>query len=197
MIWIAIIGPDGAGKSTVIEGVEAYLNERELDHEYHHWCPKLAKTPKPYTGDATDPHSQIPRGGFTSYLKLLKLLICWWRFKVKGLRGKLSSVVILDRFYGDLLVDPIRYRYGGRLGFAKLAFKIFPSPDKIFLLDAEADVLYARKQEVELGRLKELVKRYREYALDSGGTLIDAAKPVDEVIKTMCEELDIMIRSKG
>ena len=196
MKWVAIIGADGAGKSTVIEGVEAHLEAKGLDYNYHHWCPRFSKSLKPYSGDASDPHKLAPRGKFTSYLKLLKLFLHWWEFKLRGVLGKTAPIVIVDRFYGDLLVDPIRYRYGGSLGLARFVFKFFPKPEKVILLHASAETLYQRKQEVEMKILTQTVRKYSDYIKAVDGVLIDAERPVDEVIASMCRELDFIHHSK-
>ena len=47
-----------------------------------------------------------------------------------------------------MLVDPRRYRYGGAMWLARWVGKIIPKPDLWILLDAPAEVLQKRKQEV-------------------------------------------------
>ena len=114
------------------------------------------------------------------------VLLVIWRLSFWGDIGKQrkqGKLVLFDRFYADLLNDPIRYRYGGSRVFASIVFKWMPKPDLIILLDAEAEVLYARKPEVEMGELKKIVSRYRDYIdNEKRGKLINSDQEVKKVI---------------
>jgi len=96
----------------------------------------------------TDPHGKPPRSTITSLAKILIWLLEEWYAHI--FQDQRKSLLICDRYYHDLLVDPIRYRYGGPLWIARLVGKMMPQPDLWILLDAPAEVLQARKQEVSL-----------------------------------------------
>lgn len=185
MPWVAILGADGSGKSTVIDGLIAHLASKEIDVVYQHWKPVLGGKDESDNGPVVDPHAQTPRGIVASMLKV-GVLLAIWRLSFWGDLGKQrkeGKLILFDRFYADLLNDPIRYRYGASRAFASILFKCMPKPDLILLLDAEAEVLYARKPEVELGELKKIISRYRHYIKNEKcGLLVNSDQPVNDVI---------------
>lgn len=185
MPWVAVLGADGSGKSTVIDGLIEHLASKKIDVVNQHWRPVLGGKDESDNGPVVDPHAQTPRGMVASMLKVGVLLVIW-RLSFWGDIGKQrkqGKLVLFDRFYADLLNDPIRYRYGGSRVFASTVFKWMPKPDLIILLDAEAEVLYARKPEVEMGELKKIVSRYRDYIdNEKRGKLINSDQEVKKVI---------------
>ena len=185
MPWVAVLGADGSGKSTVIDGLIEHLASKKIDVVNQHWRPVLGGKDESDNGPVVDPHAQTPRGMVASMLKVGVLLVIW-RLSFWGDIGKQrkqGKLVLFDRFYADLLNDPIRYRYGGSRVFASIVFKWMPKPDLIILLDAEAEVLYARKPEVEMGELKKIVSLYRDYIdNEKRGKLINSDQEVKKVI---------------
>jgi thymidylate kinase len=92
-----------------------------------------------------------------------------------------SGLVIFDRYFNDLLVDPKRYRYGGPLWMARLLTPLTPTPDLLFVLDSPAEVILGRKQEVapaEVQRqrrtyLNEAKKLLHARVIDSSGPALE------------------------
>lgn len=154
-LFIVFLGPDGSGKSSVIERVSAELSQAFRSVEYRHLRPPLS----PWRGSeaaapaAVDPHAQAPRGAPGS---IAKLLVFWAAYLVGGLvwlypRRVCSKLVIFDRYYHDVLADPLRYRCPDSPWFARLTRllgRAVPQPDLVFVLDAAPEILQARKQEV-------------------------------------------------
>jgi thymidylate kinase len=92
-------------------------------------------------------------------------------------------LVLHDRHLVDTLVDPRRYRYTGPSWLLRLIWRLIPKPDLVILLDAPAEVLQARKQEVPF----EETTRQRQAYLSLVGTIrnghvVDAARPMEQVI---------------
>jgi thymidylate kinase len=91
--------------------------------------------------------------------------------------------VLFDRYYYDLLVDPIRHRYGGPMWLAKLTGRLYPRPDLVILLDAPAEVLHARKQEVPLEETAHQRETYLELVRSlPNGHVVDASRPIHKVV---------------
>jgi thymidylate kinase len=129
----------------------------------------------------TDPHGKSPRGVFLSLAKIGIWLVEEWY--VSFFRVKKGTVLIYDRYYHDLLVDPKRYRFGAPLWIARLVGKLMPRPDLWILMLAPAEVLQARKQEVSLAESElecrtylAFVRKQRKYVI------VDASQPLDKVI---------------
>jgi hypothetical protein len=96
-----------------------------------------------------------------------------------------AGLVVFDRYYHDLLIDPLRYRYGGPMWVAKLLGRFVPPPDLLFLvLDADDAVILARKTEVP----REELRRQREsYQLFTRGgqraTLIKTDEGIERTVE--------------
>jgi thymidylate kinase len=101
-----------------------------------------------------------------------------------GLRVALarSTLVLYDRHFVDILVDPTRYRYGGPMWLMRLIWQMTPKPDLILLLDAPAEVLQARKQEVPLAVTARQRNAYSVLVRGlTNGRIVDAARPFEAV----------------
>jgi thymidylate kinase len=94
-----------------------------------------------------------------------------------------STLVIFDRYFHDLLADPVRYRYGGSLNLARLLGRTLTQPDLVFILDAPAEVLQSRKQEVSLAESDRQRTAYQSLATEFNNPhIINTNQPVEQVI---------------
>ncbi len=194
-LHVAFIGADGSGKSTVIEHAIAALAPAFRRTHYTHLRPAIGLG----KGNGTpvlDPQGKPPRSWLVSVVKVFYFLfdytVGWW--VVVRPRLVRSTFVVFDRYYHDLLVDPLRYRYGGPMWLARWIGKLLPQPDLWILLDAPPEVLHARKQEVSF----EEVARQREAYLRlvqgmNNSVVVDASQPLDDVVrKVNMRILDLM-----
>ena len=127
------------------------------------------------------PHCKPPRSALTSLVKIIVWLLEEWYANL--FQDKKEALLICDRYYHDLLVDPIRYRYGGPMSIARLIGNLMPQPRLWVLLDAPAEVLQARKQEVPRRKPRgnadaylSLVRKQKNYVI------VDASQSLDKVI---------------
>jgi thymidylate kinase len=150
-VSIAFLGPDGSGKSSVVRQCLKDLLPAFRETYYVHLRPRVGFS----TSNAvpvTNPHQELPRSVLHSAAKLFYYLADFWVGFLLKTRPRMvrSTLVIFDRYYHDLLVDPLRYRFGGPPWLAQMIGKVIPRPDLWILLDAPAEILRARKQEVSL-----------------------------------------------
>ena len=176
---IVILGPDGAGKSSVIRGLVEKLNLRGCAVEVRHLKPRIvfAGRGEPVT-IVVDPHGKPPRSAFLSLVKIVVWLFEEWYAQI--FLERKERVLLCDRYYHDLLIDPKRYRYGGPHWAARLIGGLMPRPKLWILLDAPPAVLRARKQEVspqETARQREaylaFIRRQRNSATVEASRLLE------------------------
>lgn len=184
MPFIAFLGCDGSGKSAVIHGVTERLRKQGHSVTLGHWRPKPFARITSSPSAADDPHGRPPRGAVSSILKLVWLWLNWWVAWLRFLRRDAAAgYVIFDRYHGDLIADPRRYRYGGPMPLARLASRLMPRPDIVIFLDAPASVLFARKQELDEESLGTLRKSYLDFIRDRRGFhRLDAGEALETVI---------------
>jgi thymidylate kinase len=198
MPFIAFLGCDGSGKSAVIQGLKTKLEQDGHRVTLGHWRPKALDASSDSSQSADDPHGKPKRGFVASVLKLGWLWLNWWIAWFRSLRAESrSGFVLFDRYHGDLLVDPSRYRYGGPMWLAKLVCRIMPRPDQVIFLDAPTEVLLARKQEVFEESLKTSRRKYLELcAINHYFMIVDACPSLEVVIKTIRDQLRSAKKSK-
>jgi O-antigen/teichoic acid export membrane protein/thymidylate kinase len=166
-IYVVILGPDGAGKSTLVNKILELLGPLFESNRIFQWRPQMIKPRARYSPYFNPPHAKPPHGSVESILRILAVIFDYWVGYPAVIRPLLArdGLIIYDRDFHDLLVDRLRYRYGGPHWLPDLAAKIIPHPETLFLtLDAEADIILSRKQEVALKELRRQRVAYTELA---------------------------------
>jgi len=178
---IAFMGPDGCGKTSVINAVKEDLTDAFRKNKQYHLFPKESRE----TATNTNPHGLKQRGFLCSLLKLFYFLwlytIGYW-CKVYPLKIR-STLIIFDRYFHDILVDPKRYRHSGGKIWIKIIGTLIPKPDLWILLDAPAEVIQQRKAEVTFEETSFQVNEYRQLFSNLSNTItINANQPLEQVI---------------
>lgn len=184
-LFVAVLGPDGAGKTTLINRLEEGLAGAFRRTAVFHLCASLIDR-NPMRGPVTDPHGKAPYPLWISLLKIPYYLLAYavgYLFKVRPLLVR-STLVLLDRYYDDILVDPRRYRYGGPMELARLGRLLVPTPDLYFIVDVPEEHLYQRKQEVSRDEVERQRAAYRRLAVGlPTAVLLDGSLPADDVAR--------------
>ncbi|KKO01326.1 hypothetical protein LCGC14_0119140 [marine sediment metagenome] len=184
---ISFLGPDGSGKSTVIEGV---IKEKLPFNgtSYFHLKPLHPARALGESVVVVDPHKYPPYSMLKSYVKLAFFIYQYnigWIKNVLPLKKK-GNLVIFDRYYHDLLVDNRRYRYGGNIKIAKFISKFIPKPDIFFVLTTDPKVIYTRKQEVPFNELERQVSAYQLLGKGQNFRNIDVNRQPEVIVNEVC-----------
>ena len=180
---VVLLGPDGSGKSSVVEAVRCGVAPAFVATQRRTFPPALLRRG---SGTNATPHATRERSFISSVIRA----VCYWFvYCTLGhyllIRPAMARATLLlhDRHLVDALVDPKRYRYGGPRWLLRLIWGLVPKPDLVILLDAPAELVQARKQEVPVEETRRQLAAYRE--LVSGmrnGRVVDAAMPLREVV---------------
>ena len=149
-IDVVLLGPDGAGKSSVIEALGPRLAPVFARSTCWGFAPPVLGRLRYRGVRRTDqPHALAPRSLPVSLARAGYWFVYYtFGYLKRHLALARSTLVLNDRHFVDILVDRRRYRYGGPLWVLQLIWHVMPKPDLVILLDAPAEVLQARKQEV-------------------------------------------------
>lgn len=155
-LFIAVIGTDGSGKSTVIKQLITDLAPGFRKIALFHWKPTFFNKNNSENIVVTDPHKQEPRSTLLSGIKLLLYFLQYlfgYVFKIVPMKIK-STLILFDRYYYDLIVDPKRFRIRFPKNIIKKLSYFIPKPDLIFYLNTKPTIALERKNELNLEELK-------------------------------------------
>ncbi|MDZ4848790.1 MAG: hypothetical protein SGI77_05820 [Pirellulaceae bacterium] len=185
---LVLLGPDGAGKSSVASGVQQALSPVFLESTCRSFPPRLLNR---QVGNPSQPHDIPPRSPFAS---VLRAILYWWIYYAPGYYFTIypalvrSSLVIHDRHVIDCLVDPKRYRYAGPAWLLRSIWRWMPKPHLVVLLDVPAEILQSRKQEVSFEVSARQRTAYRELVEQlPNGKIVDGAQSFAQVVSDVNE----------
>lgn len=212
-VVVAVLGVDGAGKSTVIDAILPALNAAThnavtVRHLRPTVLPPLGrlkgKQHQP-AGPVLEPHGSAPSGKLGSLLRLAYLTLdyvsgywLWTRPKI----AKAPEVVIFDRYAYDMALDPRRFRIDLPDGVIRWFVALAPKPDLIICLHGDPDTLAARKQELSAAETRRQVVALRAFAAREPRALLVSTdtgivQTRDAVLQGLCAYLRTRAPGKG
>lgn len=186
-VHVVFLGPDGVGKSTIIDRVLPDLAGAFPWTVFRTFAPTIARrnSNAREDPDAPKPHAKKPRSLPASLVKA-----AWWLvyytlgYFVETYREMAGGALVVNhRYLCDAVVDPRRYRYSGPMWLLSLIHWIAPKPDLILVLDAPADVIQSRKQEVPVEETRRALRAYRTLVVSTPNAwLLNADQTIDKVV---------------
>ncbi len=205
--FIAVEGADGTGKTTFIDGLQKaiayyYVTDESKCHIYHHrpsLFPNLGALGenagiKEQDKNFTNPHRGTPKGFLSSFVRM----IYYWLDYIIGVPILLRKDVqfdkftIYDRYIYDFLVDPYRASIKLPYWLRKFFTKLVLQPRIVFVLLADAEIIYQRKQELTIEEINRQLIEFSKLAKSNKRfVVIDASqspeKMVEQVMRIIIE----------
>lgn len=203
-LFLSISGPDGAGKTTVLDMVIAQLeaiygaDAIKYAHFRPEFLPRLAEVAKKARAvESVDenydrPHRAKPSGLAGSVARLGYYWLDYFGGYLQRVRPALKrrEVMLFDRYYYDLIADPFRSRIKLPMPVLRFFGGLLPLPDHAFFIEVDPNEIRRRKQELTIERIVALNARYGELAnrgwltrIDNNGApKIAAAEIIDHIV---------------
>ncbi|MGB4463882.1 MAG: hypothetical protein WBI96_04350 [Candidatus Hydrothermia bacterium] len=199
---VAILGPDGSGKTTFVEVLKKKIEDKlkinqvsiKIFHFRPNVFPNLANIFRIQTKNQNGleiPYQKPPAGFISSLMRIAYYsldYIIGYCIKVVP-HFKNYPFIIFDRYAHEFLCDPCRSRINLPLFVRKAFFAIIPKPRWTFVLKADADTILQRKKELSKEKVEELnenyamLSRYKNvYFLDALDTPADIAERAFQII---------------
>jgi hypothetical protein len=200
-LFVVIAGPDGGGKSTLAHRLPDACGQLFRRSLHLHSRPRVLPRPgallRRGEGDHSQPHAKPPHSKAVSTALLLYhwfdyLLGSW--LLVRPTRTR-TGLVLLERGWWDMLVDPCRYRLNPPLPLARLLGRLLPEPDLVLLLEAPPETLVARKSELTAEEIAGQAEAWR--AVAPWARVIDVSKTSKEVVMAAREEIVRMLHERA
>ena len=188
---IAVLGTDGAGKSTVLNRILPVLKSMTNGNiTLHHLKPDLLPPLGRFRGVkygpghvCTNPHGSKPSGTIGSLVRI-SYLMCdyiigyWLKIRMWLVKAP-AGLWVFDRYAYDMLIDPRRFRISLPTWIIRLFIFCAPRPDLMICLGGDPATLYARKPETSLDEVKRQVAALMDFSSNRKKTVwIDTSGPI-------------------
>jgi thymidylate kinase len=186
-LFISVSGPDGSGKTTVIDMVIAQLDAiyGKGAVTYAHFRPtvlpriaevaKKARAVEKVDENYAEPHRAKPSGKTGSIARLCYYWLDYLGGYFSSVRPvlKLREVMLFDRYYYDMIADSFRSRIELPMPFLRAMGRLLPLPQYAFFIHVNPQEVHRRKQELTFEQIVELNSRYGDLADRGWLTRID------------------------
>lgn len=194
---IVVEAPDGTGKTTFIEKLvikiaEIFVSDISKSRIYHFrplLLPNLGAVGEKagvmkQDINFTQPHRAKQANRVSSFIRMTY----YWLDYVIGVplilrkSAQFDKITIFDRYIYDFLVDPRRSRINLPYWLRRLFTRLVVQPRIVFVLDAPAEVIYKRKQELTPEEISRQLKEFRKLSLlGNRYCRLDATKSPEEI----------------
>ncbi len=179
-LFIVFIGPDGSGKTTIIDHLLIDFKEMFVENKIKkfYWrpflLPRIAFFFKSFRslkiGNKKEMHneSKNPEKNNKKKIKMFLSFLKFFYYLTDFIFGRLKyqyawskgGAIVFDRYYYDNIVYPNRFNFNLPLGVLYFFSKFVKKPDLIFYLYCKPEILISRKKEFSKVEILEQMDKY-------------------------------------
>lgn len=160
-LFVVFLGVDGAGKTTICNQLEERYKTAFRKIKHYHSRVRLLKdlaevSQSSEQTDSFNPHGKKKKAG--KLLSAAKFGYYFLDFLLGNLvitKAKIkSSLVVIERYYYDYIIDKVRYNLNLSDAFLNLFGIFIKKPDLIIILTGDAEKLCERKHEITVEEIE-------------------------------------------
>lgn len=185
--FIALVGPDGVGKTSVAAELISRAGGR-----YFHFRPPLRRRWGPPTpGEFTIAVPPSHTGRLFSVLRMAKAFLLFWFGYLRSVRPevKVGRLVVADRWAYGYLVHPAKLGIFDAPILARMMLRALPQPDMVFALVADPLTIHSRKQELSLQEATKEADAWASLPI-SQLARVEADGSIASIVDTIQDQLD-------
>lgn len=203
---IAVIGPDGAGKSTFIGELSKQLAAWQVPVRQVYlgpWERPILPTTRYLRYLGADPHdtlqgtdssvpllrriSKLVKGYLKRYAYYAAAFSEIWARHLRLVLPQLllRRVVLSDRYAYDLEIGYYNHPVSNSQSLRRLIVRCSPKPSMTILLDNDPEVIWARKQEYPLPLIRGALERYRALAAREGFEVLNTSTDAGALVREL------------
>jgi thymidylate kinase len=188
--FVAIVGPDGVGKTTLANQILDLASGRA---GYVHFRPRMFQSlpPRPHSLAVVSPDKHPSKNRFMGWLRLGAAIPRFWVGYLTAIKPLLRTggIVVADRWAYGYVAQPHALRFFGPPKLARFAIRLIPKPDLVVNLVAPPRLIANRKDELSVEEISAELELWSRLPVPSMTTL-DATLPPEELAWRALSELE-------
>jgi len=197
--YVLVVGPDGCGKTMVIDRLHAMADAAGVKVVRVFWRPKLVPGGLTYgyrAGHAPATPTRPPLGAAVRLV--LTLLDFAVASAVPWRTARRRGLLFVQRGWYDMVVDPARYGLSSRLaGIAEEMGRLVVRADLVLVLRGDPDAIRARKPELTTEQIGGQIDAWRRLAPRAARRVLEldtVSSPADGIARIAWEALPRGVR---